>query len=31
MRAVIAGYSRATGARLRMADPANFHARGGRA
>jgi hypothetical protein len=31
MRAVIAGYGRATGARLRMADPANFHARGGRA
>jgi hypothetical protein len=31
MQAIIAGYGRATGARLRMADPANFHAKGGRA
>jgi hypothetical protein len=31
MRAVIAGYGRATGARLRMADAAHLHATGGRA
>ncbi len=31
MQAVIAGYSRASGARLRMADPAHLHAKGGRA
>ncbi len=31
MRAVIAGYGRATGARLWMGDPANLHAKGGMA
>jgi len=31
MREVIAGYGRATGARLHMVDPTNLHARGGRA